>query len=382
MPRNLIGPGGTALVEFDPRAAGPDVRPVRLVEPPHVQILPGTAFKPEAVRWIWNGWLAYEKFHLMAGAAGTGKTTLCLSIAAIITRGGQWPDGSIADLGDVLVWSGEDGVSDTLLPRVLAAGGDIARVHFVKETTEQGRPRPFDPSTDMPRLVEVARQLPALKLVILDPVVAAVSGDSHKNTETRRGLQPVVDMAEALNCVVIGITHFSKSTSGREPLERVAGSLAFGAVARVVLATVKPADADAPRRLVRAKSNLGPDSGGFEYVLFGAPVPGHDFIAQRVDWGAPLEGTARELLMVEQPDTDGRATDTAETFLLDALREGPVATRELKQAAAAHGHRWRTVERAKDRLHVVAVKSGFATGWAWQLPTPNTANTHEDRQQD
>src|SRR4029077_9795111 len=176
--------------------------------------------------------------------------------------------------------------------------------------------------------VKAARKLPDLKMVILDPVVAAVSGDSHKNTETRRGLQPVVDLAGQLDCAVLGITHLSKGTSGREPLERVAGSIAFGAVARVVWATVKPADPKAPRRVVRAKSNLGPDTGGFEYTLFGAPVPGHDFNAQRVEWGEALEGTARELMAVEQPDDSGDALEDAEAFLLDVLRDGPVATKE------------------------------------------------------
>ena len=90
------------------------------------------------------------------------------------------------------------------------------------------------------------------------------------------------------------------------PLDRVTGSVAFGAVARVVLATVKAADPNAPRRLVRAKSNLGPDTGGFAYTLIGAPVPGHNFHAQAVEWGEPLEGSARELMAIEDPE--GAAT--------------------------------------------------------------------------
>ena len=220
-------------------------------------------------------------------------------------------------------------------------------MHFVNSMQERGKSRPFDPATDMPKLVEAARKLPGLKMVILDPVVAAVSGDSHKNTETRRGLQPVVDLADQLDCAVLGITHLSKNTGGREPLERVAGSIAFGAVARVVLATVKPADTEAPRRLVRAKSNLGPDTGGFEYTLFGVPVPGHDFGAQRVDWGEALEGSARELMAVEQPDDGGAAADDAEEFLQDILKGGAVSTKEIKEAANAHGYSWRTVNRAK-----------------------------------
>jgi putative DNA primase/helicase len=324
------------------------------------------------VRWLWDGWLARGKFHIMAGAAGTGKTTLALSIAATVSAGTRWPDGTAGEHGDVLIWSGEDGVADTLLPRLMVAGGNPNRVHFVDGTTEHGKGRPFDPATDMPALMATARLLPNLRLMILDPVVSAVSGDSHKNTETRRGLQPVVDLAGQLDCALLGISHFSKATAGRDPLERVAGSIAFGAVARVVLATVKSADIEEPRRLIRAKSNIGPDSGGFGYALFGTLVPGHDFTAQRIDWGEALEGSARELMAVEQMDMAGEAIEEAETFLTDLLREGPVATREIKAAANAHGHAWRTLNRAKDSLDVKATRDGFGKDgvWSWQLPPP------------
>ena len=75
-------------------------------------------------------------------------------------------------------------------------------------------------------------------------------------------------------------------------------------------------------------------------------------------------------------------TEDAEAFLLDILAAGPMATKEIKTAAGAHGHRWRTVERAKGTLGITATKEGFAGGWAWKLPEPNTANPDEDRQHD
>jgi hypothetical protein len=309
----------------------------------------------------------------LAGAPGTGKTTIAIALAAIVSAGLRWPDDSLCEPADVLIWSGEDSVSDALLPRLLVAGANPGHVHFVDAVTDRGKGRPFDPSTDMPALVTAARALPRLRLIVLDPVVGAVAGDSHKNTETRRGLQPVVDLAAQLDACLLGITHLSKNTSGREPLERVAGSIAFGAVARVVLATVKPADTDEPRRLVRAKSNIGPDSGGFGYTLFGALVPGHEFTAQRIDWGAPLEGSARELMAIEDHDTGGEAIEDAEAFLLDTLRNGPVATRDIQQAARAHGHAWRTVNSAKKQLGIKASKGGFEAGWSWELPAPKDA---------
>ena len=167
--------------------------------------------------------------------------------------------------------------------------------------------------------------------------------NSHRNTETRRGLQPVVDLAGELDCCLLGITHLSKNTSGREPLERVAGSIAFGAIARGVLMTVKPADPDEPRRLVRAKSNNGPDTGGFAYTLFLAAVPGHpNIIAQRIDWGEILEGSARELMAVEDADADAAADAMAEAelFLADLLEAGrwrPARLGRLPTPTGTHG---------------------------------------------
>src|SRR5262249_44496454 len=123
-----------------------------------------------------------------------------------------------------------------------------------------------------------------------------------------------------------------------------------------------------------------------EYKLFGAPVPGHDFNAQRVEWGQILEGSARELMAVERPDETASAAEDAEGFLSEALREGPMPTKELRAAAAAHGHAWRTVIRAKETLGIRAAKTGFDGGWVWQLPpptTPKSANYEtEECQQD
>lgn len=374
MPREIVGAGGTRFVEFDPRAHVPAGSTV--------EVLPATAFEPEAIDWLWPNWLACGKLHLLAGAAGTGKTSIALSLAASLSRGGAWPDGAPIEPADVVIWTGEDGIGDTLLPRLLVAGGDPRRVHFVTGASEGGRSRPFDPAHDMAKLADAVRGLPSVRLLILDPVVAAVTGDSHKNTETRRGLQPVVGLAAELGCAVLGITHLSKNSSGREPLDRVTGSVAFGAVARVVLATVKAADPNAPRRLVRAKSNLGPDTGGFAYTLIGAPVPGHNFHAQAVEWGEPLEGSARELMAIEDPEGAATAAAEAQEFLADMLAAGPVTTLELRAAANAHGHAWRTLQRIKDDLGIVATKAGFKGAWAWRLPEPKSAIGAEGRQHD
>lgn len=234
-----------------------------------VKLLRGDAVKLEPVRWLWPGFIPAGMLTILGGSPGCGKTTIALSLAAVITRGAKarWPDGSpVGDAADVLVWSGED-AAPVLAARLRAAGADMARVHFVDTL---GTGDAFDPGRDMALLEAEADRLQAPRLLILDPIVSAVTGDSHKGAEVRRSLAPVVTMAQRIGCAVIGITHFSKGTGGRDPVERVTGSIAFAALARMVLvaAKVKGDDEDGERRLLlRAKSNIGPDDGGFAYDL-------------------------------------------------------------------------------------------------------------------
>ena len=96
-----------------------------------VKIRCGADIKPLPITWLWPGWVPAGKLTILAGAAGTGKTTLALALAAVLTAGGRWPDGSeYKQLGNVLIWSSEDVADDTLVPRLIASGADqIGRAH-------------------------------------------------------------------------------------------------------------------------------------------------------------------------------------------------------------------------------------------------------------
>ncbi len=149
------------------------------------------------------------------------------------------PAGSKAATGNVVILSGEDDFADTLAPRLLASGADLSRIYFIKDVGEGLERRVFDPARDMGALKSKLAYIKDVRLLIVDPIVSAISGDSHKNSKVRRGLMPLDDLARSMRCAVLGITHFSKGTSGREPVERINGSLAFGALARVVMVTVR-----------------------------------------------------------------------------------------------------------------------------------------------
>src|SRR6185369_867344 len=147
-----------------------------------VVLLCGDSLTPQPIAWLWHGWLALGKMHLLAGAPGQGKTTIAITFAATVTIGGRWPDGSRCNAGNVLIWSGEDDHADTLLPRLVAAGADRSRVFFVTGSRINGELQSFDPARDMQALQAQAERIGDVRLVIVDPVVSAVTGDSHKNT--------------------------------------------------------------------------------------------------------------------------------------------------------------------------------------------------------
>ncbi|QCX47757.1 AAA family ATPase [Ralstonia pseudosolanacearum] len=342
-----------------------------------VILVNGADLKPQPVRWLWRDWLALGKLHILAGAPGQGKTTIALAFAATVTSGGRWPDGSRCEPGNVLVWSGEDDPADTLLPRLLAAGGDRGRVYFVSGSRVNGEVGAFDPARDMAALQAQAERIGNVRLIIVDPVVSAVTGDSHKNTETRRALQPLVDLAASIGAALVGITHFSKGGQGSDPTQRVVGSVAFTAVARVVLvaAKVKSEEGEDRRILARSKSNIGPDEGGFEYRLEQSePLP--DILASYIAWGASVAGTARELLTdpEEQDDGEVSAKDAASEFLHEVLGDDVVPMKAIEAEAKEAGIAWRTVRRAADAMGVKSRK-GEGGKWYWSLPkVANMAN--------
>ena len=324
----------------------------------------------EQIVWLWPGWLAKGKLHLIAGAPEAGKTTIGLSFAAAISAGNYWPGGKRAPVGNVLIWTSEDNLKDTIKPRLVQMGADLSRVDAVTHQFDgKGKLRPFNPATDMPSLAEKARCTPGgVAFLMIDPIVAAIplTRNSHNNAETRNGMQPVVDFAEATGAAVFGITHFTKGTDGKDPVERVTGSLAFGALPRVVLAAAKKTDDEPPRILVRAKSNIGLSGGGFGYDIIAAPLYERpDIIATRIAWHDAIEGTAKELLGdAEGSDEDDKTSKVAEAmaFLKAVLGKGERLQREIVAEATAAGISEITLRRAAKGT---VGKRKTALGWYW-----------------
>ncbi|TAM94638.1 MAG: AAA family ATPase [Rhodanobacteraceae bacterium] len=336
----------------------------------HVVLVNAASVESKPVRWLWPGWIARGKLHVIAGAPGTGKTTAALAWAACITACRPFPSGwKPTTPGRVLIWSGEDDIADTLKPRLIAAGADLSRVQFVQGVEDHGEQYAFNPARDVPMLAAELAGVDDVRMIVIDPLVSAVSGDSHKNAEVRRSLAPLVDLAQRMDSALIGITHYSKGTQGREPLERVSGSLAFGALARLVFGTVKQKGDDdtAPTKylLARVKSNIGPDGGGFAYTFEQTDIGG-GIIASRTTWGGEVQGSARELLAEAEAEPDDAGQD-AVTFLRDLLASGALPTKEVFREAEGAGYSRDQVKRAKAKIGAIAEKQGMTGGWSWRL---------------
>jgi len=334
-------------------------------------LVKASELKPVAINWIWHEWLAVGKLHLLGGVAGTGKTTISLSIASTITNGGKFPDGKRAEVGDIVIWTGEDDPQDTLTPRLIAMNANLDRVHFIKGFKEGEKISPFNPAKDMNHLQLAIEKLENVKLLIIDPIVSVVSGDSHKNAEVRNDLAPIINMAEALRFGILGITHVSKNSSGKEPVERITGSLAFAAVARVVMFASKSKNEEDQdiRIFLRGKSNIGSDKGGFEYSLDKTSIM-DGIETSRVSWGTSIEGSAYELLAEAETEEEGGGVKGCIKFLSELLSKGEIKSSEALIEIKEAGFSAATFRRAKSKMGVKVQKRGIGSQSYWVINLP------------
>jgi hypothetical protein len=338
-----------------------------------VTVLQGSAIQAQPVPWIWDGYLPLGKLTLLAGAGGTGKSTIAFNLAATITTAGVWPDGSrCAIAGNVLIWSSEDDPADTIKPRLMAVDADDSRYGVISGIVdEQGVSCAFDAARDMEALREAVNRIGGISLLIIDPIVAAVTGDMHKANDVRRSLQAIVDFAAECNCAVLGITHFAKGTAGKNSAERVIGSQAFAALARMVLVAAKEEESNR-RVFTRAKSNNSIDTGGFSYSIEEVTLH-RGIITTRVVWGEALEGSSRSILAEVEGDAtedDTSKLGQAKRFLIEALMNQAVGSRELmRNAREGYGISEKTLRRAGKELGIKPQHAPmFEGGWSWSLP--------------
>ncbi|UUS61892.1 MULTISPECIES: AAA family ATPase [unclassified Acinetobacter] len=349
-----------------------------------LQIVNMANIQAQAINWLWYGWLPLGKMTILAGAGGCGKTNLSLALIATITTGGSFPDGSKCEnVGKVLIYSTEDDPADTLLPRLMANGADVSKIDIIAgRINDKGENEPFDPSQDFPKIEQYIKANPDIKLLMIDPIVSAVGGDMNKANDVRKSLQPLVDLANEYKFAVLGITHFSKGSAGSTPADRIIGSQAFTALARMAWSAAKRED-EGDCILVRAKSNNSILEGGVRYQIESETVL-DNIETTKTAWLGTIEGTAKELLNeAESTEGSGSTVDLAKEFLIDLL--SPVEkmpASEVQEEAKNAGYSVASIRRAKDNLNIKPFKEGSA--WYWKLPSifkdvPEVLPEHKQR---
>jgi hypothetical protein len=277
--------------------------------------------------------------------------------------------GFLAEPGSVLYLSGDDGVRDTLVPRLQDLGADLSRVTVLLGKGELGSDgvRPVT-LADLAVLEEALRSLPDARLLVLDPITQYLGRkvDMFRGNETRPVLEGLARLADAHRVAVLIVRHLTKTQRDRA-IYRGQGSIDITGIARSAL-LVGPASASDPcaKAIVHIKSNLAPTgpARGFRLDPPGPSGPGG------FSWTGVADGvTASSMLRpdaIEDPEDVKASLDDARAFLLETLGGKAVPAEDVLKQAKAVGISRATLFRAKKQLNVRSLRKGEK--WLWNLP--------------
>lgn len=339
--------------------------------------------KAEPVEWLWSGRIALGKQTLLAGEAGLGKSQAAIDFAAKVTTAGDWPcaEGR-APLGSAVFLCAEDGLSDTIVPRLMAAGANLKRVHIVSAVQDGRGRRAFNLQADLDLLERKIAELGDVRLIVIDPISSYMGPkiDSHVNAAVRGVLEPVGELASRLRVAIVSITHPPKGT-GTTAINRFIGSVAFVAAARSAFMVARDPDDETRRLFLPVKNNLAPLGGGLAFRLEQRIVGPEEkaIVASAVTWEtAPIAISADEALRASENGDEDRATlkEDAIEFLRIVLAPGSLKVseieREARDARLLSGNQdisqAKPFRAARKALGVITTKGGMADGWIWALP--------------
>ncbi|MDF9408268.1 MAG: DNA repair protein RadA [Pelotomaculum sp. PtaB.Bin013] len=316
--------------------------------------------KPEEVSWLWDPYVPLGKITLLEGDPGCGKTWAALAIASAISTGSALPDGDSGRCimkrapGKVIYLTAEDGIADTLRPRLDAVKADVENIYAITGTQDESGDNAFS-FADLALLDGMAEALkPAL--VVIDPLQAflGASIDMHRANEVRPLLARLAALAERHKCAMLCIIHLSKATASKS-IYRGMGSIDFTAAARsVLLAGSDPQDTKR-RALVHIKSSLAAagQSQGFEL--------GDNFF-----WTGISELTAGALLANEVNLADKKNKLDSAVEWLTEIQDEDISLMTLR--------------RVKEKLCIKAYKKpGEKNGpYLWELPGNNFQSDNDN----
>ena len=309
------------------------------------------------VEWLWYPYIPYGKITIVEGDPGEGKTTLVLKLAAALSMGLPLPCDDYKEYEPIhiIYQTAEDGIEDTIKPRLEKAGADCSMIRVIDETDKE-----LSMTDD--RLEQAIIETGA-RLIILDPIQAYIGAtvDMHRANEIRPVLKHLGIIAEKHNCAIILIGHMNKA-SGSKSTYRGLGSIDIQATARSVLLVARLRDKPNIRIMAHDKSSLAPagDAIGFEMTEDNGMV-----------CIGPYDITIDELLS----GNEGRGKkklDIAENFIKEYFGINKVIpSNEIMMEAAKRSIKRNTLLSAKKKLGITSDKEKAEDGtiyWTWIMP--------------
>ena len=300
------------------------------------------------VEWLWYPYIPYGKITILQGDPGEGKSTMMLQLAALITAGKAMPDGSGDKVpGNVIYQAAEDGIEDTIKPRLLAAGADCGRIAFLENEE--------NPITlDDERLEQAIKDTQA-KLLVIDPLQAylGIDNDMQRSNSTRSVFGRLAKVAERTGCAVVLIGHMNKSSRSKG-IYRGLGSIDIAAVARSILLVGRDSSNPYYRIMIQIKNNLAPEGKAFVFEL--NPDLGFSWIGQ--------EEHEMEDLLFQRSKGESKL-DKAKEYLKLLLNGSDMPCADILEKMRATGIGTRTVEQAKKDMGIISYKLGDK--WYWRL---------------
>ena len=313
--------------------------------------------QPAPISWLWRGYVPFGKVTVVEGDPGQGKSTLTLDLAARLTRGAAMPFGADGETGprSVLVLTAEDGVGDTIRPRVETAGGDVTRVAVLPDAST------FELGEDLSTLWAMYADVRP-SLVIIDPLMAFLPHKikAYEDHSIRRVLRPLHAFSESTGCAVILVRHLNKGSGGKA-IYRGGASIGIGGAARSVLVVARDRSEPSRSILASVKSNLGPPPPALAFRITTGPSG-----SSAIKWEGSVSISADELLA--EPSAP-RSEAMLAAFFQQLVSNGPVPASEgLKQmheAGFEYAESSGALHRARKSAGVESVRQG--TGWWWRL---------------
>ena len=301
----------------------------------------------EEVEWLWYPYIPFGKLTIIHGDGGEGKTTLILQLAALLSRGEKLPyDSTEREPIKVIYQTAEDGLGDTIKPRLLAGNADCSQIKVIDESEAT--------LTMLDERIEKAIVETGARALILDPVQAYIGAkvDMNRANEVRAILSQLGQIAGQYRCAIILVGHLNKA-QGNKSNYRGLGSIDFQATARGVLIVGRLKDNPQIRVMVQDKSSLAPEGEPIAFELGkenGFRWLGHyDISVDDLLSGIPKE----------------KKSEQAENLILEYLSKGKYPQKELVKKAQTIGISKRVLDEAKKALNVRSLKEG--SQWYWEL---------------